>query len=109
MAVDGLLVLLADLQDAAAEGSLEEGRDAFLRQLFGSLLDLLFGRLAGDAGQFPGRLDLCVRVTGVQQRVREIGEGLAAREVLERGELRRAELALQSGEATGERGEGIGI
>ena len=72
-------------------------------------LDLLFGRLAGDAGQLLRRLDLRVGVTGVEQIVREIGEGLAAGEVLQFGELRRAELALQAGEPAGERGERIGI
>ena len=37
VAVDGLFVLLADFEDAAAERGLEEGRDGGLRELLGRL------------------------------------------------------------------------
>ena len=89
--------------------ALRKGVTACLGELLGGLLDLLLGRLAGDTGQFLRGLDLRVGVAGVQQIVREVGEGLAAGKLLEFGELGRAELALQPGEPAGQRGERVGV
>ena len=67
--------------------ALRKGVTACLGELLGGLFDLIFGRLADDAGQLLGRFDLRVRVAGIQEVVRKVGEGLAAREVLQLGEL----------------------
>ena len=50
VAVNGLLVLRPDFEDAAAERGLVERRDGGLRELLGSLLDVRLGGFADDAG-----------------------------------------------------------
>ena len=83
MAVDGLLVLPADFEDAAAKRSLEEGRDGSLGELVCGLFELLVGRLAGNAGQLLRRGNLRVGIAGSQQIMREIRERLVARKLPE--------------------------
>ena len=53
--------------------------------------------------------DLRVGVASAQEIAREIGEGFAAGEILELGELVGGEITLQAGEAAGQGGEGVGI
>ena len=45
----------------------------------------------------------------LQQVVRQVGEGLAAGKLLQLAELRRREVALQAGQASGKRGERVGV
>ena len=90
--------------------ALRNGVTACLRELLGRLLDLLLGRLAGDAGQFLRGLDLRVGIAGVAaDRARDRRRTCRRRASLQLGELVGAELALQAGEPAGERGQRVGV
>ena len=93
VAIDGLFVLLPDLQDAPTERCLHEGRGGGSRQMRSDLGNLVFTRLPGSKPFLRG-LDLSVGVAGIEQIVGKVRERLTARQVPQLGKLVRSELAL---------------
>ena len=108
VAVDGLLVLLPDFQQAAAEGRFQERLDRGARQILGGLGDVFLQRLRDLEVRSGGR-DLRVGVARMQQAVRKVREGLAAGQRREFGKLGGAALSLQTGEAAGQRGQSLRV
>ena len=94
VAVDGLFALPVQLQNPAAEGRLQEGRDRISRKPLRRLIDLFLQR-PHDTELLSRRFGLGIRVAGVEKAAGEVGKGIAARELLQLRELGGAEPALK--------------
>src|SRR6266702_1930665 len=84
------------------------GAGARTRRLRWSL-DLLLIWFAYNTAGLLRRFDLHVGIAGVEQAVREIGQGFAPSDFLKFRELVRTEVPLQPGKPAGQGGEGISV